>query len=82
MNQTPLQAPRGGIDVKQTTEVNCTNCGNTVFNQGVFLRKVSALINPDGRDGYLPIPTFYCVSCGSVNEEFVPKELQNKIQLS
>lgn len=82
MNQTPLQVPRSGIDVKQTTEVICDSCGNNVFSQGVFLRKVSALLNPDGKDGYLPIPTFYCTSCGSVNVEFIPMEFQNKIQLS
>ncbi len=56
-------------------------CGNVTFNQGVFLRKVSALVNPDGRDAYLPIPTFTCTACGNVNDEFVPAELKNKIQL-
>ena len=83
MNQNTLQQQqRSNIDINSTSEVKCDGCGNNVFNQGVFLRKVSALVNPDGRDGYLPIPTFYCTSCGAVNEEFVPKELKNKIQLS
>jgi len=81
MNQNTLQ-PRANIDVNSTTEVKCEACGNNVFNQGVLLRKVSALVNPDGRDGYLPIPTFYCTSCRSVNDEFIPKELKNTIKLA
>lgn len=80
MNNQNQQLP-SGIDIKQTTEVTCTTCNNTVFSQGVFLRKVSALVSPQGRDGYLPIPTFYCTSCGNVNEEFIPAELKNKIQI-
>lgn len=79
MTTNQLRGP--GVDVKQTTEVKCDKCENTTFNQGVFLRKVSALVNPEGRDAYLPIPTFYCTSCGNVNEEFIPAELKNKIQL-
>ena len=79
MNQTQLRGQ--GVDIKQTTEVKCDKCENVTFNQGMFLRKVSALVNPEGRDAYLPVPTFYCTSCGNVNEEFVPAELKNKIQL-
>jgi uncharacterized Zn finger protein len=83
MNQpvNSMQTPRGGIDVNQTSEVKCDQCGNNVFSQGVFLRKISALVSPEGRDGYLPIPTFHCTSCGAVNDEFVPAELKNKIKL-
>ena len=78
----PNQPLPSGIDIKQTSEVTCTTCGNNVFVQGVFLRRVSALVSPQGRDGYLPVPTFYCTSCGGVNDEFVPAELKNKIQLT
>jgi len=45
----------------------------------VKLKKLKHTIK--GRDAYLPIPTFYCTSCGNVNEEFIPAELKNKIQL-
>jgi uncharacterized Zn finger protein len=78
MNQTQLQ--NKGVDIKQTSEIKCDKCSNVTFTQGVFLRKVSALVSPEGRDAYLPIPTFYCTSCGNVNEEFVPAELKTKIQ--
>jgi uncharacterized Zn finger protein len=81
MNQIPTRQT-SPIDIDKTTEVKCDSCSNPVFNQGVFLRKVSALLNPDGRDGYLPIPTFYCTSCGAVNDEFVPPELKSKIKLT
>ena len=79
MTNTQLRGP--GVDIKQTTEVKCDKCGNVTFNQGMFLRKVSAIVNPEGRDAYLPVPTFTCTACGNVNEEFVPAELKTKIQL-
>jgi hypothetical protein len=48
----------------------------------MFLRKISALVSPEGRDGYIPIPMFHCTTCGAINDEFVPPELKNKIKLT
>jgi hypothetical protein len=72
--------PRG-LTIDQTTEVTCDKCGNNVFMEGSFLRRASKLITGAVKDSYIPIPTFYCVKCNQVNDEFIPAELK-KIKLT
>lgn len=78
---TEQQRPQQRLSVKDTSEVVCDNCKGTTFSEGMFLRKVSALLTGQPKDSYLPIATFYCVKCHTVNDCFIPDELKNKIQL-
>lgn len=78
---TEQQRPQQRLSVKDTSEVVCDNCKGTIFSEGMFLRKVSALLTGQPKDSYLPIATFYCVKCHTVNDCFIPDELKNKIQL-
>ena len=47
-------------------ETVACSCGKEVFNQGVLMKKVSALdpSNPTGQNQYVNIPVMYCVNCG------------------
>jgi len=38
-------------------------CGCDVFILGIKIKKVSALISPDGQEKYLHIPASICVKC-------------------
>lgn len=69
------------VTLDQTTEVVCESCKKNVFQEGMFLRRVSPLISGQSKDSYIPIPTFVCVNCGEVNDCFIPEELKSKIQL-
>lgn len=62
------------VSLKDTTPIACEECGNEVFQEGVFLRKVSRFMTGTAQDALLPIPVFACSKCGHVNEEFMPKE--------
>jgi hypothetical protein len=73
--------PQQKLSIKDTSEVVCDTCKGNVFNQGMFLRKVSSLLTGQPKDSYLPIDAFYCVKCHTVNDCFIPEELKNKIQL-
>lgn len=75
-----MRPPQPKLGIKDTTEVVCDKCGHNVFNHGLFLRKVSPLLSGTGKPSYLPIDNvaFYCVSCGAVNDEFIPAELKSK----
>ena len=64
------------ISLGDTKAIKCDVCGCEVFDQGVMLREVSALLTGTGQPGLLPIPVFICSKCGHVNEQFLPKELQ------
>ena len=62
------------IDVSQTTPVKCESCENQTFKQTLLLRKVSALVSPNGQEQYVPIAVFACEKCGHVNAEFEKME--------
>jgi len=62
------------IDMSQTTPIKCEKCENQTFKQTLLLRKVSALVSPNGQEQYVPIAVFACEKCGHVNSEFEKME--------
>jgi len=62
------------VDLSQTDELKCDECGSAVFHPAFILRKVSAFLSPSGKDTIVPIQVFACDSCGNVNKEFLPIE--------
>ncbi len=80
VQENVLQNPQQEITLNQTTEIVCDNCKRNVFSEGTFIRKVNVILNDQSKDSYLPIPTFYCINCGTVNECFLP-DPSTKIQL-
>ena len=67
------------VSLDKTTAMTCDGCGHEVFQEGMMLRKVSKFLTGNPQDGLVPIPVFMCTKCGHVNQEFLPKELQTKI---
>ena len=59
-------------DLSNATDIVCENCGNLTFEEVLLMKKVSALVSPNGKEGIVPIPTFACVACGYVNKAFRP----------
>ena len=66
--------PQQTIDMSQTTPVQCEKCENSTFKQTLLIRKVSALVSPNGQEQYVPIAVFACEKCGNVNAEFEKME--------
>ena len=62
------------IDMSQTTPIKCEKCENSTFKQTLLIRKVSALVSPNGQEQYVPIAVFACEKCGNVNAEFEKME--------
>ena len=71
MNQQQID-----LDINQTKGVTCEKCGNEYFQQVLVIRKASGLLTGTGTPTYIPIPVFACTKCGNVNEEFLPKEVE------
>jgi len=59
------------IDISKTSAVNCESCGNSTFKQTLLLRKLSALVSPNGQETLVPVQVFACEKCGNVNSEFL-----------
>ena len=66
--------PQQIIDMSQTTVVQCEKCENSTFKQTLLIRKLSALISPNGQEQYVPVAVFACEKCGHVNSEFEKME--------
>lgn len=58
------------IDFSKTAEVKCDSCGNPTFKQTLLIRKMSALVSPNGQETIIPMQVFACEKCGHVNKEF------------
>lgn len=65
------------VDINQTQSVTCDECGGVYFDQALVIRKASGLLTGQSKPSYIPIPVFACKSCGHVNGEFQPKEIQS-----
>ena len=59
------------LDISKTDTITCENCGNASFIQAFFLKKVSALVSPTGKEAIVPIQVFSCGNCGKVAEGFL-----------
>ena len=63
------QIPQG-VDLSQTTPLECPNCKNTVFEPLYYveLRKLSALISPTGKNEIISVPKspYRCTDCGLI----------------
>ena len=62
------------IDISQTTSLKCDKCENQTFKQTLLIRKMSALVSPNGQEQLIPIGVFACEKCGHVNSEFEKME--------
>lgn len=60
------------VDPADLDTVACDACGSIALTEAVILKRVSALQSPGGKPGVIPMQTFACASCGSINDEFNP----------
>jgi DNA-directed RNA polymerase subunit RPC12/RpoP len=62
------------VDISQADDVKCDNCGHDVFVPVFHIKKVSAIMSPNGQEIIAPVQVFGCNKCGHVNKEFMPRE--------
>lgn len=67
---------RINVDLNQASDISCSKCGGKFFHEVTFFKKISALLSPTGQEGIIPIPTYACLECGNINEEFLPTRRQ------
>ena len=41
------------------------DCGGEIFGTGVELKRLSALVSPNGQTSVVPVQIFYCTKCHS-----------------
>ena len=80
-----MSHPDGGIpprqdglqlDISKTDTIVCEECGNASFIQAFFLKKVSALVSPTGKEAIVPIQVFSCGNCGAIPKNMIDQAAQ------
>ena len=66
------------IDISKTSAVKCEKCENQTFKQTLLIRKLSALVSPNGQETIIPVGAFACDSCGHVNKEFQEMDIKQQ----
>ena len=68
MSSHPKPAPskQVEIDISKADTIQCDECGNASFIQAFFLKKISALMSPTGKEAVVPLQVFSCGNCGTV----------------
>ena len=61
------------VNMNDTEDLVCENCGHKYFTQLMMFKKLSAVMSPSGEESLIPIQVFACNDCGHVNEQFIPK---------
>ena len=67
----PVPQAQPQIDLTKTDTVTCEECGNAAFTPAFFLKKLSALVSPTGKESIVPIQVFTCGSCGKVPQNML-----------
>ena len=59
------------LDLNEADTITCKECGNASFIQSFFLKRISALISPTGKEAIVPIQVFACGNCGMVPQKMI-----------
>ena len=54
------------LDISKADTITCEECGNASFIQAFFLKKISALMSPTGKEAIVPMQVFSCGNCGTI----------------
>ena len=64
------------VDLTHAKTLECEECGCKGFKQTLMLKKLSALISPNGQESMIPVGVFACEKCSHINKEFLEAEVQ------
>ena len=59
------------LDLSQAETILCEQCQNGLFLASFFLKRISALVSPTGKEAIIPIQVYSCGNCGEIPELFL-----------
>ena len=66
MSNIQREQPGLQIDLSKAETIVCENCGNASFIPAFFLKKISPLMSPTGKEAIVPMQVFSCGNCGTI----------------
>ena len=64
------------VDLTHAKNIECDECKCKAFKQSMMLKKLSALVSPNGQEAIVPVMVFACEQCGHVNKEFAEADIK------
>uniref|UniRef100_A0A6M3KZD5 Uncharacterized protein n=1 Tax=viral metagenome TaxID=1070528 RepID=A0A6M3KZD5_9ZZZZ len=55
--------------VRDFIDIVCAECGGMIFIGAQRVKKISAILSPDGQERYVKLPTVVCLKCQTVLPE-------------
>mgnify|MGYP003647235005 CR=1 FL=1 len=65
--------------ISQAETITCEGCDHHTFDSVFVIKKISALISPNGQEAHVPIQAFACSKCNHINQPFLPKEVVDDV---
>ena len=62
------------LDISKADTIVCEECGNASFIQAFFLKKISALMSPTGKEAIIPMQVFSCGNCGAIPKNMLDQQ--------
>ena len=56
------------VDLKDAETIKCKSCDNYLFITSFILKRLSALVSPNGQEALIPVQVYSCGNCGEVAE--------------
>jgi hypothetical protein len=67
----PAPTKQVELDISKADTIQCEECGNASFIPAFFLKKISALMSPTGKEAIVPIQVYSCGNCGVVPQKML-----------
>ena len=65
----PLKKPQSAqvqVDLRDAETIKCSDCNNYLFITSFILKRLSALVSPNGQEALIPVQVYSCGNCGKV----------------
>ena len=70
----PLKKPQSAqvqVDLRDAETIKCSSCNNYLFITSFILKRLSAIVSPNGQEALIPVQVYSCGNCGKVAEGFL-----------
>ena len=57
------------VDLKDADTMKCDDCDNSVFIPAFFIKRLSSIVSPTGKEALIPIQVYSCGNCGKVPDK-------------
>ena len=56
------------VDLRDAETIKCKDCNNYLFITSYVLKRLSAIVSPNGQEALIPVQVYSCGNCGKLAE--------------